>query len=62
MGIALLDMVLASTIDDLWVSIFPFFAGPTGYRFEVILESQEILDSLVGAWVVPGFVYRIRHI
>jgi membrane protease YdiL (CAAX protease family) len=49
-GIALLDVVLASTIDNLWVSIFPFFAEPPGYSFTAILESPEILERLVGAW------------
>jgi membrane protease YdiL (CAAX protease family) len=49
-GIALLDIVLASTIDDLWVSVFPFLAEPPGYSFDTILESQEILERLVGAW------------
>jgi membrane protease YdiL (CAAX protease family) len=49
-GVALIDIVLASTIDDLWVSIFPFFAEPTGYSLDAILESQEILERLVGAW------------
>jgi membrane protease YdiL (CAAX protease family) len=49
-GIALLDAVLASTIDDLWVSILPFFAEPPGYSFGPVLESPEILERLVGAW------------
>jgi membrane protease YdiL (CAAX protease family) len=49
-GIALLDVVLASTIDNLWVSIFPFFAESPGYSFDAIFQSQEILERLVGAW------------
>ena len=49
-GIALLDVVLASTIDNLWVSTFPFFAEPPGYSFDAVLESPEILERLVGAW------------
>jgi len=49
-GIALLDIVLASTINDLWVSVFPFFVEPKGYSFDTILASQEILEGLVGAW------------
>jgi len=49
-GIALLDVVLASTIDNLWVSIFPFLAEPPGYSFDAIFESQEILERLAGAW------------
>ena len=49
-GIILLDIVLASTIDDLWVSIFPFFAEPIGFGFDSIFESTEMLERLVGAW------------
>ena len=49
-GIALLDAVLASPIDNLWVSIFPFFAEPPGYNFAAIFDSPEILERLVGAW------------
>ena len=49
-GIALLDVVLASPIDNLWVSILPFFSEPPGYRFGAILESPQILERLVGAW------------
>lgn len=37
-----------------WVGIFPFFAEPVGYSFAAVFESQEILDSLVGAWWFLG--------
>lgn len=49
-GIALVDVLLASPINRLWVSVFPFFAEPLGYSFAAIFESQEILERLVGAW------------
>lgn len=49
-GIVLVDAVLASVIDDFWVSIFPVFAEPPGYNFAAIFESPEILEQLVGAW------------
>jgi membrane protease YdiL (CAAX protease family) len=49
-GIALLDVLLASTIDNLWVSIFPFLAELPGYNFDAIFESTEIMEQLVGAW------------
>jgi membrane protease YdiL (CAAX protease family) len=49
-GIVVMEVVLASTIDDLWVSIFPFLAEPPGFNFGAIFESQEILERLVGAW------------
>ena len=44
------ELVLTSYVDGLWVSIFPFFAEPPGYSLGAVLESQEILDRLVGAW------------
>jgi membrane protease YdiL (CAAX protease family) len=49
-GIVLLDVMLAPTIDRLWISIFPFFAEPPGYSFDALLGSAEILNRLVGAW------------
>jgi membrane protease YdiL (CAAX protease family) len=49
-GIALLDMVLASAIDQLWGAVFPIFAEPPGHSFDTIFESAEILERLVGAW------------
>jgi membrane protease YdiL (CAAX protease family) len=49
-GIALIDAVLASTIDNLWVSVFPFFAEPPGFNFATILDSPVIMERLVGAW------------
>jgi uncharacterized protein len=48
------DVVLRSYVDELWVSIFPFFAEPPGYSFDAVFESQEILDRLVGAWWFLG--------
>ena len=44
------DVGFTSNADELWVSLFPFFAEPPGYSFGAIFESQEILDRLVGAW------------
>jgi membrane protease YdiL (CAAX protease family) len=49
-GIVLWELVLTSLFDALWVSIFPFFAEPPGYSLGAVLESQEILERLVGAW------------
>jgi membrane protease YdiL (CAAX protease family) len=49
-GIVVLEVLLASTIDNLWVSIFPFTAEPPGYNFAAIFESPAILERLVGAW------------
>jgi Type II CAAX prenyl endopeptidase Rce1-like len=44
------EIALKPYVDDLWVSILPFFAEPSGYGLAAVLESQEILDRLVGAW------------
>ena len=49
-AIVVWEVALKSYVDDLWVSIFPFFAEPPGYSFGAVFESQEILDRLVGAW------------
>jgi membrane protease YdiL (CAAX protease family) len=48
------ELALTSTVDDLWVRVFPFFAEPPGYGFGAALESQAILDRLVGAWWFLG--------
>jgi membrane protease YdiL (CAAX protease family) len=44
------ELALTSYVDGVWVTVFPFFAEPPGYSFGAVLESQEILDQLVGAW------------
>ena len=49
-GIVVWELALTSSVDALWVSIFPFLAEPPGYSFGAVLESQEILERLVGAW------------
>jgi hypothetical protein len=57
-GIVLWELALTSSVDALWVSIFPFFAEPPGYSFGAVLESQEILERLV----VLSFICGKRHI
>jgi membrane protease YdiL (CAAX protease family) len=51
---AVWELALTSYVDGVWVSVFPFFAEPPGYSFGAVLESQEILDRLVGAWWFLG--------
>ena len=53
-GIAVWQMLLAPSVNRLWVSIFPFFAEPPGYSMNAVFKSQEILDRLVGAWWFLG--------
>jgi len=49
-AVAVVELVLASPIENAWVSVFPFLEEPAGYSFDAIFESQEILKRLVGAW------------
>ena len=49
-AIVVWELALTANFDDLWVSVFPFFAEPPGYGIGAVLESQEILDRLVDAW------------
>jgi membrane protease YdiL (CAAX protease family) len=49
-AIVVWELALTSYLDGLWVSVFPFFAEPPGYSLAGVLESQEILRRLVGAW------------
>jgi CAAX protease family protein len=42
--------VLGSSLQNAWVSVFPFLAEPAGYSLDAIFESQEILARLEGAW------------
>jgi len=48
------ELGLTSYADRLWVSAFPFFAEPPGYSMGAVLQSQEILNRLVGAWWFLG--------
>jgi membrane protease YdiL (CAAX protease family) len=48
------ELVLTSYADGLWVSAFPFLAEPPGYSMAAVLQSQEILQRLVGAWWFLG--------
>jgi membrane protease YdiL (CAAX protease family) len=53
-AVTMYELALKPYVDDLWVSILPFFAEPAGYSVAVVFESQEILDRLVGAWWFLG--------
>jgi hypothetical protein len=53
-AITVYEIALKPYVDDLWVSILPFFAEPAGYSVAVVFESEEILDRLVGAWWFLG--------
>jgi membrane protease YdiL (CAAX protease family) len=50
LAITVWELALTSSVDSLWVSIFPFFAEPPGYSMAAVFESQEVLAGLMGAW------------
>ena len=41
---------LGSSLENAWVSVFPFFAEPAGYSLDTIFQSQEVLRRLEGVW------------
>jgi membrane protease YdiL (CAAX protease family) len=49
-GVAVVELVLNTPLENAWVSVFPFLAEPEGFSFDAILGSQEVLQRLVGAW------------
>jgi hypothetical protein len=49
-GVAVVELVLASALENAWVSVVPFLAEPPGYSFDAILGSQAVRAQLVGAW------------
>jgi uncharacterized protein len=50
-GVVVIELVLASALENAWVWVFPFVAEPQGgYSFDAMLGSQEVLQRLVGAW------------
>jgi membrane protease YdiL (CAAX protease family) len=44
------DLALVPIVQKLWVSIFPFLAEPPGYNFNMVFNTPEIMQRLVGAW------------
>jgi uncharacterized protein len=49
-AVAVVELVLSSPLENVWLSVFPFLAEPAGYSLDAVLESQEILTRLEGAW------------
>ena len=49
-AVALVELMLAPPIENMWVSLFPFWTEPAGYSFDAIFESQAVLERLAGAW------------
>jgi uncharacterized protein len=58
-AVAVVELVLGSPMENVWVSVFPFLAEPAGYSFDALLQSQEILGRLEGAWwFLAVFVFQ----
>ena len=49
-GFALWEIAVAPRLSELWVSIAPFFAEPSGYSLASLFQSPDVLARLVGAW------------
>jgi membrane protease YdiL (CAAX protease family) len=47
---ALFQLQLSGPLDQLWVSIFPFFAEPQSFSLAGMLDTPEARAQLVGAW------------
>lgn len=53
------DIMISGVLDKLWISIFPFFAEPSGLSLAAALESPEWKSKLVGAWgVLALFIFQ----
>ena len=50
LGVALVEIVFAPTIQSMWVSVFPFLSEPPGFDFQAALGLPAVRQSLVGAW------------
>lgn len=49
-AVAVVDLGLNSPIENVWVSVFPFFVEPQGFSFDALMQSQAVLERLEGAW------------
>jgi membrane protease YdiL (CAAX protease family) len=49
-GVAVIELVLNTPLENAWVFLFPFLAEPEGRSFDAFFGSQEVLEGLVGAW------------
>jgi uncharacterized protein len=51
---AIYDLQISGVVDHLWVSLFPFFAQPSGFDLSKMLATPQAKAQLVGAWDVWG--------
>jgi membrane protease YdiL (CAAX protease family) len=50
--------------EKIWLWVFPFLAEPPGFGSEMLFESQEIMQRLVGAWWFFGLfvVFSVSNV
>jgi membrane protease YdiL (CAAX protease family) len=49
-AVVVVELVLNTPLEIVWVAALPYFAEPAGYSFDTIFGSREILQRLEGAW------------
>jgi membrane protease YdiL (CAAX protease family) len=53
---ALIGLALSPTVTTWWTTVFPFFAEPSSFAFDSVLEVPAFRAQLVGNW---GFVFTM---
>jgi len=51
---AFYELQLLGIVDHLWLSVFPFFAAPSGFEMGTFLATPQAQAQLAGAWNVWG--------
>jgi uncharacterized protein len=53
------DIMFSGVLDKLWISLFPFFAEPSGFSMNAALDSPELKSKMVGAWgILALFIFQ----
>ena len=47
---AIFELQVSGTLDEIWVSIFPFMAEPPAYSLAGLLDTPEARAQMIGAW------------
>ena len=56
---AIFEMLVSGVLDQLWISVFPFFAEPSGLSLGAALGSPEWKSKMVGAWgILILFIFQ----
>jgi uncharacterized protein len=51
---AFFEMLVSGLLDNLWVTVFPFFAQPQGFALEAAFSSPDIRAKMAGDWGILG--------